>query len=105
MNYQEMSDEEINKLVARSIGPSYAALDDCVVHIVNNVWTEFDPCNLWGDVGTIAEENFISFDQHYNGSYAKVWGYSNRGLHEVSVLRSDLKKGICIVFLMMKGGD
>lgn len=112
MNYQDMSDEEINKAVAMQLG----ARDFCDGIFVSGdrrfdvgknikYKFKFDPCNSWDDAGKIAEDNLISFDQHYNGSYAKVWGYSEKGLHEVSVLRNDLKKGICIIFLMMKGGE
>lgn len=128
MNYQEMSDFEINCEVARRLGMSYAfwfskSEEDFCEEIKPNqrgpIWHTgeflvcgyrpsnghvFNPCNSWADAAPIVEENLISFDQHYNGSYAKVWGYSDKGLHEVSVLRSDIKKGICIVFLMMKGG-
>lgn len=106
MKYQEMSNTQINVEVAKASGFDSKPFLDAVKSGEKPLYGErFDPCKSWADAGSIAEENLISFDQHYNGSYAKVWGYSDNGLHEVSVLRSQIKKGICIVFLMMKGGE
>lgn len=113
MKYEEMSDQQINHavgmIVSRDNISAISATGEVCVHDFNDsglcvAWKVFDPCNSWVDVGPISEENMISVDHHNNGSYIKVWGYSDAGLHSISVLRKDIKRGICIVFLMMNEG-
>ena len=111
MNYAAMSDADINRFIAGYIYPDdqnitpYTHRPDVQVFHRNGCNSMKDYCKSWAGAGPIAEENFISIDQHYNGSYKRVWDYSDKGLHEVSVLHEDLKRGVCIVFLMMKEGE
>ena len=99
MNYQEMSDSEINELVARFIWPKYAAIDDYVVHVVNGVWTKFDPCNSWADAGPIIQESKIGI-REYDG-----WWEARSYIPEYAYCQKNPLRAAMIVFLMMKGGE
>lgn len=100
MKYQDMSDKELNKLVSRFIGHSYAVLDDCVVHIVNNVWTEFDPCNSWTDAGPIIHENCISL---YANKKCKESWLARCG--KSTNFNENPLRAAMVAFLMMRGGE
>ena len=104
MKYEEMSDFEINCAVAKALGYNRPGFLNAVLAGEESEGEKFDPCNSWANAGPISEENMISVDHHNNGSYIKVWGYSDAGLHSISVLRKDIKRGICVVFLMIKEG-
>ena len=121
MKCEEMSDFEINCAVVNALGLEVADIDDSkktgmttLYHNLRpntvwvsdgiNPWEQYAPCNSWANTGPISEENMISVDHHNNGSYMKVWGYSDAGLHSISVQRKEIKRGICIVFLMMNEG-
>lgn len=122
MNYQEMSDLEINKLVALKVG-GFSFNDEGlpVVNVIDNSpgsysggeyeEYEFDPCNSWSDAGPIIQGNGIGLVFEESTSLWKAgdfypditsaeWGHYKFNFYDKNPLRA-----ICIVFLMMKGGE
>lgn len=62
----------------------------------------FDYCNNPSDAWPIIMENFISIDQHHNGSYIRVWGYCDAGLISMQCLRKYALRTAMIIFLKMQ---
>lgn len=98
MNYQEMSDFEINCAAAYHIGLS------TVIMAENK---EFNPCNSWDDAGPIIQQNGINLmaSKVVDSGGLKEWeamSYEGNCHHwgELNPLRAAM-----IVFLMMKGGE
>jgi len=121
MNYQEMSDFDINCAVARLIGDEvYSNNKDCTKHkayrigdryrdVYSSGWSTdvFDPCNSWADAGPIIQENGINLmaSKVVGSGGLKEWeamSYEGNCHHwgELNPLRAAM-----IVFLMMKGGE
>lgn len=109
-NYSEMSDFEINGMVAAAtqrIGDYTQARGLTFIHEYGEPtgefgaiclgWKEFDPCNSWADAGPIIEEHDISLRKIYGSGWRaiKEWGDSHEHDSE-SPLRAAM-----IVFLMM----
>jgi len=93
MNYQEMSDYDISCEVGSRI-----SLADYLL-VTNG---QKDYCNSWADAGPIAEDNEIGVVKVLNG-----WCATNdHAKHEgVFFVDPNPRRAICIVFLMMKGGE
>lgn len=106
MNYQEMSDFEINKAVAIAIGYSpemceqgWEGSSKVGVEWENESgypsrW--FDYCNSWADAGPIIQKNIIPLNPFRDGWVAG----ERRNVRDKNPLRTAM-----IVFLMMKGGE
>ncbi|MGL4755515.1 MAG: phage protein NinX family protein [Aeromonadaceae bacterium] len=108
MSYEKMSDIKINTLVGMHIGKKIASSYECLktgacFELVGDTpeISPFNPCNNPSDAWPIIMENFISIDQHYNGSYIRVWGYCDVGLISMQCLRKDALRTAMIVFLKM----
>ena len=100
MNYQEMSDRSIDLAVFQAIFGKNVLLRDADLR---RKWNRgFSYCNSWADAGQIAEENEIGVVKVLNG-----WCATNdHAEHEgVFFVDSNPRRAICIVFLMMKGGE
>jgi len=119
-DYSQLSDFEINKRVAEIVYSIEVVADDFYVKDIpfayhrdeqvfifideplSGAWRSYNPCNNPADAWPIIVENMISVDQHANGSYARVWGYSESGIVETESLRSNILRAAMIVFLMMQ---
>lgn len=122
MNYQEMSDFDINCAVARLIGDEvYSNNKGCTKHkayrigdryrdVYSSGWSTdvFDPCNSWADAGPILEESGITIIMD-NPSMPLatnncVGWYSDevKPLHHAN---ENPRRAGLVVFLMMKGGE
>jgi len=127
MNYAEMSDFEINGMIAEStqkFGDYTKARGLTFIHEYGEPvgefgalclgWKEFDPCNSWADAGPIIIENKISlsnaiirwdasslvYDDKFDGGF-KIYR-SNSGVDSSS--RGALRAAMS-VFLMMREGE
>lgn len=117
MNYEEKSDFEIEQAVANHEGVFWH-VKPC--NSPTDGWLYSDNyelcdtasgqtavelpryCSNPSDAWPIIVESMISVDQHHNGSYARVWGYSDNGLIEIVCLRDTILRAAMIVFLMMQ---
>ncbi|WP_241626788.1 phage protein NinX family protein [Rosenbergiella epipactidis] len=111
MNYQEMTDFELELLVAKHFlgegSYSYDA-EKSEVYLAGMDGGDFlpnayfRPINSWADAGPIAEENEIGVVKVLNG-----WCATNDHVKHEGVFFVDPspRRAICIVFLMMKGGE
>ncbi|MGL4468431.1 MAG: phage protein NinX family protein [Plesiomonas shigelloides] len=107
-----MSDFDINCAVAESEGvcwystpsnsPSggweYCNIDRLMINQDSEL---LDYCNDASAAWPIIMSNFISIDQHHNGSLIRVWGYGDNGLISMQCLRKDILRAAMIVFLIM----
>ena len=106
MNYDDMSDLEINKAVAEKMGfITIGSLKDSSVIFVgksnNGVFKEFDPCNNWSDIGHIIECNKISLiepDELTN----EEWGAGQVYDAVAWASNKNPKRAAAICFLMMR---
>ena len=91
MNYEVMSDFEINCAVGGLLGDEVYSNKDGIKHKAYRIgdryrdvyasgWSTdvFDPCNSWSDAGPIMEEYKIGIDpecvrKNDNGGYDEVW--------------------------------
>lgn len=110
MKYSEMSDAEINNLVAWKSG-LYERDDSCegyAVGLGGDDYRLFNPCNSWADAGPIIDENQIclSFDRWredpiwsagYDGHDDYEWSGEWMEFSDKNPLRAAM-----IVFLMMQ---
>lgn len=116
MNYSEMSDFEINRLVAMKIEgvesnddgtPNFAV--DCFLKGEGNsayvLWcgddefSTFDPCNSWADAGPIVEKSGIGIMPMLMGWRAAT----ERGCRDyTSIANENPLRAAMIVFLMMQ---
>lgn len=107
MNYESVSNFEINKRVAIAAGLDWSHEPiQKIIHVHSgkgSVYIPFSPCSNPSDAWPIIMENLISIDQHHNGSYIMVWGYSDAGLITMQCLRKDALRTAMIVFLKMMG--
>ncbi|WP_422047348.1 phage protein NinX family protein [Rosenbergiella nectarea] len=99
MNYQEMSDRHINCLVHDVFICEEQSSFGLTLNVVRH---PKDYCNSWADAGPIAEDNEIGVVKVLNG-----WCATNdHAIHEgVFFVDPNPRRAICIVFLMMKGGE
>lgn len=125
MNYQEMSDFEINCEVARRLGMSYAfwfskSEEDFCEEIKPNqrgpIWQTgeflvcgyrpsngnvFNPCNSWAYAGPIIQENRITISSLLHATeWDAMCMTSDEDVRDKNPLRAAM-----ILFLMMKGGE
>ncbi|QGX91681.1 DUF2591 domain-containing protein [Tatumella sp. TA1] len=117
MNYQEMTDFEINKAVAIALGHkcyyengsfTNGRMGSSVVVKGNGIVGSVNFCKSWADAGQIAQENKISvlFDEQgmCHAAHEACWvdgvEWQIDGIVDENPCRA-----ICIVFLMMKGGE
>lgn len=111
MNYQEMSDFEISRAAGHLLGVEWSDLGENYNPLC--IWVDgdlevFDPCNSWADAGSIAQENKISvlFDEQgtCHATHEACWVDGVEWQID-GVVDENPCRAICIVFLMMKGGD
>lgn len=120
MNYSEMSDFEVNRLVAMKIEgvesnddgtPNFAV--DCflkgdgnsayVLWCGDDEFSPFDPCNSWADAGPIIQGNYLSiecddmFDVPIPSSYWRAHNPKGNHYTDENPLRAAM-----IAFLMMQ---
>jgi len=100
MNYQEMSDFEINAEVGALTGEAKNS-EPMLNLVIRGNGRKFDPCNSWADAGPIIQENRISlFASDDEGKWmAQFINYKT-----VHMDKNPLRAAM-IVFLMMKGGE
>jgi hypothetical protein len=99
MDYENMSDFEINKLVAEAIG--------CTIHgkrqgnpiIDSFTGRAFDPCNNVNDAWPIITENKIG--GHWGKASPGVY-FAVSGLEEFVVMDKNPLRAAMIVYLMMQ---
>ncbi|AUR87859.1 NinX [Vibrio phage 1.105.O._10N.286.49.B4] len=80
MNYEDMSDFEINKAVARHLPIDWCWMDSTVYLDIDHTEV-FDPCNAWKDAGPIIIDNDIELSIGRHGGF-KTGSYISRGLWE-----------------------
>ena len=100
MNYQYMTDFEINQLVGSISGEAKSSEPNLSLVIRSN-GKRFDPCNSWADAGPIIEENRIDLIT------AKVgidWIAHDFNC-SISNVDKNPRRAAMIAFLMMKGGE
>lgn len=106
MNYQEMSNTQINVEVAKALGFDSKLFLEAVECGEKPLYGEiFDPCSSWNDAGPIAEEFKIAA-AHYKKGDGYIWHVFGPGdINYSQIYDSNPRRAICIVFLMMKGGE
>ena len=104
MVYQEMSDLEINTLVAKALRLEISFLPFGIsearrrrVRLADG--SAFDPCNSWADAGPIIQENRIGI-REYDG-----WWEARSFAPEYAYCQQNPLRAAMIVFLMMKESD
>lgn len=100
MNYREMSDHQINVLVAKSLD---GHADDKFP--VQRRLQVFDPCNSWADGGPIIATNKISLiadDTTSDWSSASVQDYCDEGAFRFGNCHANPLRAAMIVFLLMQ---
>ncbi len=109
MNYNEMSDFEINKRVAELHFNATKAfkgndIDESVTVLGEKVYSNFNPCNNPNHAWSIIVENRISISPHSIESEdnweASVWCSGEWGT--VDVWNKNPLRAACIVYLMMQ---
>lgn len=99
MNYAEMTDFEINKLVGSSTGEATVSEPVFNQVIRNSNGKEFNPCNSWADAGPIIEANGIGIMPMLVGWRAAT----ERGFRDyTSIAHENPLRAAMIVFLMMQ---
>lgn len=98
-DYSKLSDREIDRLVLNIIYGVHANDKD-----IQGCWSRggFKYTSDVSDAWPIIVDNLISIDWHFNGSYKRVWGYSEKGLVELKCLQFDILRAAMIVFLEMQ---
>ncbi|MBT0725436.1 DUF2591 family protein [Rosenbergiella sp. S61] len=107
MNYQEMTDFEINKAVADKLGYAgrtsrHPQLEDVVLISSSHGGIIIDYCNSWADAGQIAHQYKINLYFSNNENMAE---HRQTGKEIITCTDYNPCRAICIVFLMMKGGE
>lgn len=117
MNYEEMSDLEINKRVAMHLGHSVSNEHECSVNgdcfILTNeleVRVKFNPCNNWADAGPIIYENEITIAKHvssddweaYGGGYQVDYCHQIESYKQAEFVSENPIRAAMICFLKMK---
>lgn len=112
MNYAEMSDFEINGMIAEStqkFGDYTQARGLTFIHEYGEPvgefgalclgWKEFDPCNSWADAGPIIQQQELGIVKVPNGWCATHDSNEHGGIYTVD--QNPLRAAM-IVFLMMQ---
>ena len=121
MNYQEMSDFEINKAVAIALGHecyyengsfTNGRMDSSVVVKGNGIVGSVNFCKSWADAGRIAQEYKVST---HAPRFGEGWMAEHTGSDEdvndgfevddFEHHNENPCRAIWVVFLMMKGGE
>jgi Protein of unknown function (DUF2591) len=116
MNYEEMSDLEINKAVLIAIGlPIIGNINELFVEINPEQWKVIDYCNNPADMWPIILENGIILINDKGFYYATSNCYETFEPHGLGVTegyfyskaedKSKLLRAAAIVFLMMKDAE
>ena len=109
MNYEEMSNKQINKRVAALLGLKESPVSDMmygsglIIYPHDNE-VNFDPCNSHNDWYPIAEKYGMSVDVNGRASIPKsVSGLANIISH---TCKGSIGRAVCICFIEMKeSGD
>ncbi len=114
MNFEEMSDFEINKAAGVALGISVPKIDGTYVkrhgdQIIANWGRGFeaifqDYCNNWADAGPIIEEYGICLEPYENHWCAQIWSEKNSE-YVSDCNHQNPKRAAMIVFLMMKEAE
>lgn len=107
MNYNEMSDFEINKLVSYHYGYDFSLGSKVFVFDAEESTSSsgmprlVDYCNSWNDMGPVIEEygiqlNYNEHDKWFASSYFNQW------LNEPVTLNANPLRAAAICYLMMK---
>lgn len=99
MNYQEMSDEQINDAVAVARGYKITEINGWAMHQVSGDDLCTDFCNSWADAGPVIHKNAIGISPS-----ADVWHAYGPDEDFVHSHQNPLRAAM-IVFLMMKEAD
>lgn len=105
MNYAEMTDFEINKLVAAACLAEWYDNGTCVIKCDDDDRSIFQPCNSWADAGPIIEKHLIClaadvFAEPQDGGKwvaQPAYGWDRERVRSDNPLRAAM-----IVFLMMQ---
>lgn len=100
MNYQEMTDFEINQLVGRISGEAKSS-EPILSLVIRSNGRKYDPCNSWADAGPIIQENRITITSLIDG---KEWDAISIGA-DIEFRDKNPLRAAMIVFLMMEGGE
>lgn len=110
MNYAEMSDFEINKSVADSIGyngrTKKCSFSDTSV-IISDGMGGFsrDYCNSWSDAGAIIQENGITLIKTRKGDWVAITEFISSEDKRYSTTSITPTRAAMIAFLMMRDGE
>ncbi|WP_267369227.1 MULTISPECIES: phage protein NinX family protein [unclassified Pantoea] len=101
MNYNEMTDFEINKAVAAACLGEWYDNGTCVIKCDDDDRSIFQPSNSWADAGPIIEKNRISIE--FDGDDAAQWCHtiSCEGLYGIEYQSNPLRAAM-ITFLLMQ---
>lgn len=111
MNYDEMSDFEINLAVAKKLGLVVSAESnghnavDARCDDGYHAWFTIDYCNNWADIGPIIEKHGITLEYDYDLKPDAEWwscvAFGDFGKVECNYL-SNPRRAAAICFLMMQ---
>lgn len=101
MNYEEMSDFEINKTVCLALGYDVSGVTESINQMTDAVK---DYCNSPSDAWPIIVDNEIGVTPHGEKCMANNFNPSNVGSYQVQTMSYDKNplRAAMIVFLMMK---
>lgn len=109
MNYEEMSDFEINAAVAERLGVDFEVHESCIYARVKlggdnvvSVSGIVDYCNNWADAGPVIEENNIWIQPDMIGD--GLWHCYDRE-DEFHSKHANPLRAAMIVFLMVKDAE
>lgn len=102
MNFEQMSDFEINQQVGNVSGLATASEPVFKQVIRNSNGKEFDPCNSWADAGPIIQEHGIGL-MPFKNLDAAAWDVSSGILSAKKINHENPLRAAMIVFLMMQG--
>ena len=118
MNYETMSDKEVNEKLYKILGLTPSEFDVAAKGAFDHMQSlggEFalalpdndscygnDYCNRWADIGPLMDEHFISTEYHGHGSNKRVYGYGDNGMVEYFHINPKRAAAICIIKLLSK---
>ncbi len=113
MNYEEMSDFEINKLVAKKVFDSHEWVcvnswsdGEFIASLVNYTQEKFDPCNDPSDAWPIIVGSKITISPQSNGDEWEACAVMNDELRfEFEVWDKNPLRAAMICFLKMKNSE
>ena len=89
MNYKEMSDQQIEFAVSDALGIPRG-----------DRW-----CSSWADAGPISHEHGMTTIKLQDGMWVVISEFIDENSRRFSYTDKNILRAICIVFLMMRGGE